>query len=326
MMKLEARRHRYILQAAIRCGYAVIFCAVLACTRDSGRPGPISDSGQGVPGPAVSRSPVPQKTTGDFPLQILPEVPTVMTDLQIVHGGSGRVAYAWQRNGMVIPDATGSRLSKSNFVKKDVILASVKIDGREGTVSVAIANALPKVLSVPFVSEPVRAGQDLVVAPVGYDADGDEVKFHFTWSVNGIEIADDSPILAADKFKRGDKVLLTVMPYDPDGPGEPFQSRELIIPNAAPRITSVPPKVDVSDTYSYMVTAVDPDGDEVVFDLKTAPTGMTIDSKNGLITWKITKNALDESNEVEIEAKDPEGMKSVQKFTITITKNTGETK
>ena len=38
-------------------------------------------------------------------------------------------------------------------------------------------------------------------------------------------------------------------------------------------------------TYSYQVTATDPEDDVITYGLFTAPEGMTIDLATGLITW-----------------------------------------
>jgi hypothetical protein len=49
--------------------------------------------------------------------------------------------------------------------------------------------------------------------------------------------------------------------------------------------------------------------------LKTAPKGMEIDKETGLIRWEIEK--WDQgSHLIEIEATDPEGAKSFQRFTL----------
>lgn len=66
------------------------------------------------------------------------------------------------------------------------------------------------------------------------------------------------------------------------------QAFELMVSviNQPPEITSVPPAEAAPDeTYMYQVIASDPDGDALVFELPEAPSGMTIHSENGLITW-----------------------------------------
>ncbi len=56
--------------------------------------------------------------------------------------------------------------------------------------------------------------------------------------------------------------------------------------NTAPVITSTPPSSVLSgQLFTYQVTATDAPGDLLLFSLVAAPTGMGIDSANGLISW-----------------------------------------
>ena len=68
--------------------------------------------------------------------------------------------------------------------------------------------------------------------------------------------------------------------------------------------------------YTYDVEAVDPDGDTLEFSLLTHPTGMTINSTTGVISWTPTENQIGE-NEVVVEVSD--GSRStIQEFTIIV--------
>ena len=143
--------------------------------------------------------------------------------------------------------------------------------------------------------------------------------------VNGNDVHNDSPVLTADRFKRGDTVQLTVTPYDREGQGTPFVSMNIVIPNGAPRILSTPPQEIHGTVYTYKVVAEDPDGDPLTFSLLTAPDGMTIDSQTGMITWPITdKSASD--HVVEIAVEDPGGLKTTQKYTLAISFSGGGVK
>lgn len=261
---------------------------------------------------------LPQKTTGSLPVQILPQMPTVMSDLQVVFSCKDNVTYEWRRNNEIIAGEITGWLLKNQFVKGDEVAVNVKCNGSEGTSTVTIGNSPPSVLSVPFSPEDIHAGVDITVKPVGYDPDGDNVGFNYKWSVNGNEVAEDSPILTGDHFKRGDKVALTVIPYDGEGTGTPFASQNIVIPNGAPRILSSPPHDITRDTYTYHVVADDPDGDPITFSLVSAPDGMTIDSRTGEIKWPITEKSSGDYV-VEIAAQDPGGMKTTQKYTLSIT-------
>jgi hypothetical protein len=291
---------------------------LFSCTNEvkSPVPGASPQQQEGERGVSVQSS-EPQQSSGMM-VRILPEPPTVTADLQIVHSGHGKILYEWQRNGLSITEEQTDRLAKHLFVKGDTIVATVRADNATGSVSVVIANSPPRVESVPFNPGGISAGIDLAVKPVGFDADGDMVEFHYKWSVNGREQPEDSSVLPGNRFRRGDTVALTVIPYDREGEGQPFVSQPIVIPDAVPRITSSPPQNFQGDVYTYQVIAHDPDGDPITYSLVSAPAGMIIDSRAGLITWQLNPQSAG-SHQVEVVAAKPGGMKGNQRYTLTIT-------
>jgi hypothetical protein len=294
--------------------------AVFACTEKQPKQ-PVLGSSPSAPAAAAAAKAV-QRTSGSVPVKILPDVPTVLNDLQVVFTCSQNVAFEWRKNNAVITGQSTDWLLKRQFVKGDEITAVVKCDATEGAATVTIVNSPPSVESVPFSPQDIHAGVDIAVSPIGYDPDGDAVGFHYKWSVNGTEQVNDSPVLKGDHLKRGDTVALTVIPYDRDGEGVPFISQNIVIPNGAPRILSTPPHDTPGDTYTYRVVADDPDGDPISFSLISAPEGMTIDSHIGVISWPITEKSAGE-HIIEIAVQDSMGARTTQKYTITITATEG---
>ena len=71
--------------------------------------------------------------------------------------------------------------------------------------------------------------------------------------------------------------------------------------------------------YTYNVEATDPDGDTFEFSLLVHPTGMTINSTTGVISWTPTETQIG-ANEVEIEVAD-QYRSTTQSFTITVDEN-----
>jgi len=68
--------------------------------------------------------------------------------------------------------------------------------------------------------------------------------------------------------------------------------------------------------YTYAVEATDPNEDILTYSLTISPTGMTINSTTGVITWTPTEDQVGE-NEVVVEVSD--GKKSTtQSFTVTV--------
>jgi hypothetical protein len=303
----------------------VVAFGLLACTKEEKSPvSGVSPQQEGQKAPSSTGSSL-QKSTGNLMVNILPEAPNVMTDLYLVSGGGGKLFYQWQRNGQVINGENSPRLSKNQFVRGDTVAVTVTVDGLEGTASVVVGNSPPKVVSVPFTPEYVHAGTDITVNPIGSDPDGDEVGFHYKWFVNGNELPEDSPVLSGNRFKQGDTIMLTVIPYDRDGGGEPFYSKIMTIPKSPPRITSSPPQNYAGGIYTYNVIAEDPNGDPLLFSLATAPIGMTIDSKTGIIIWQVNEGNVG-NHVVEIAVQDPLGIKVTQKYTLSITMKEGQRK
>lgn len=298
MRMIHERFMIYLVIAAI---------SLFGCTKERKAP----DSG---PSPGV----VQQTSTDTAKLRIMPESPTVLTDLEAVYSGSGKTVCQWQRNSKIITGATSARLPKDQFVKGDKISVTVTTDEAAGTALVSIFNAPPTVVSVPVSPTYLRPGMDVTVAPVSYDPDGDQVQFRYQWSVNGQVLPEDSPVLRGNKFKRGDTVSLMVTPYDNDGEGQPFIARNIGVANSAPRIVSEPPGEFRGDVYTYQVVAEDPDGDPVEFSLVSAPAGMTIDAKTGVVAWQIDEKSRG-VHIVEISAQDQGGLKGTQKYSLTIT-------
>lgn len=66
--------------------------------------------------------------------------------------------------------------------------------------------------------------------------------------------------------------------------------------------------------YTYDVKATDPNGDTITYSLTVSPTGMTINSDTGVITWTPTAAG---SFEVTVEVSD-ESKSATQSFTITV--------
>jgi len=299
----------------------ILTISFFACTKEGKTPGPGTSPQQGEHATPTSGE-IGRQSRGSTTVGIMPEKPTVMTDIQAVYSGVGPAAYQWKKNSLVIPGQTTYKLLKKYFLRGDTITVIVTSGGIEEAASVAIGNSVPNVVSVPFSPEYIHAGVAITVKPIGYDPDGDEVGFRYVWSINGKELLGDSPVLSGNDFKRGDTVLLKVIPYDREGDGAPFLTMGMIIPNASPRIISVPIEEFLGREYTYRVVAEDPDGDPLSYSFASAPQGMTIDAKTGVITWRIDDKP-EGAYAVEIVAQDPDGIKATQKYTLAVTHTEG---
>lgn len=95
--------------------------------------------------------------------------------------------------------------------------------------------------------------------------------------------------------------------------------------NQTPIITSTPiTTATVGATYAYNVTATDSDGNTLTFSLTISPTGMTINSSTGLISWTPTA-AGDYDVMVEVSDNGSPVKSITQSFTIHVEEQPGPT-
>src|SRR5690606_81543 len=86
--------------------------------------------------------------------------------------------------------------------------------------------------------------------------------------------------------------------------------------NLPPVILSTPnPVALVDQPYAYSADAFDANGDDVTYTLVAAPTGMTVDSEAGLVTW--TPDAVGPAL-VALKASDPPGAFGSQVFELEV--------
>ena len=97
------------------------------------------------------------------------------------------------------------------------------------------------------------------------DLDRDEIKFRYRWFVNGQLVAErSSETLEPTILKRGDQVVVEVVPSDGKNEGVPVKSQSLIVENSAPVVSHVTIEPN-EESFSRRVLAkaevMDPDGD-----------------------------------------------------------------
>jgi hypothetical protein len=232
--------------------------------------------------------------------------------------------YQWIKNEQEMVGENKSSLKTDHFQKGDLIQAKVTAsDGKsEGspylTSPVKILDSAPVIQEVWVEPKLAFASDNLKAQIKSFDPDGDFVYYTFQWEKEGRVIPDErDQVLERGRFKKGDSIAVTVIPDDREIQGEPKKSDPVLISNSPPMIISSPPTSVKGTTYEYLVKANDPDQDPVVFTLKSGPKRMAIDKDKGFIRWEIRKEDKG-TYSIEIEASDPEGAKSTQRFTLTV--------
>jgi choice-of-anchor C domain-containing protein len=90
---------------------------------------------------------------------------------------------------------------------------------------------------------------------------------------------------------------------------------EATAPNRSPVVTSQARAfATLGKPYEYLVTASDPDGDSLTFQLIASPDGMSVDGVTGLLNWP---NPLAGKSTVSVAVTDGRGGRGIQTFTLT---------
>jgi hypothetical protein len=263
-------------------------------------------------------------------VNILPEEPYIQAELSAVVQCQDpdkdpiTNQYQWVKNGEEIVGENSYTLKNGKLKKGDLI--QVRVTPSDGKVNgtpflsapVKVINSPPLIQEVRIEPKMAYANDHLKVSVRCSDGDGDTVDYTYQWELNGVILSEDkNGVLERGQFKKGDSIIVTVTPDDSESIGKTIKSEPVIIANSPPIITSSPPNKTEGNIYTYQVMANDPDNDPIIFALKTAPKGMEIDKKTGLISWEIRKGDQGTSL-IEIEASDSEGAKSFQKYTLSI--------
>jgi hypothetical protein len=152
------------------------------------------------------------------------------------------------------------------------------------------------------------------VEAVGYDADGDPVQFEIAWQKNSHPAGGGNRLTAP--VKRGDKVIVTITPFDGKDRGIPATlSREIL--NTPPAIEGQEQFQVGDNAVTFHVRASDADGDPLAYSLKDAPAGMSIDRKTGLVRWATSPGTTGKVP-FTVVVSDGSGGESTARFTVTI--------
>ena len=172
-------------------------------------------------------------------------------------------------------------------------------------------NNPPRIMSVAFADPYIHRGVDIEAIPYAEDDEGDYISYRYRWFLNGEELLDnDTDMLIGNRFFKGDRVALWVVPRDDYGTGPTFYGSDLTVPNAPPVFETGEPIQFENYKFSFQASATDADDDVLTYSLAGAPEGMVVDSLSGLVEW--TGNP-DRNNpfSVQIIVTDTEGAKAV---------------
>jgi putative Ig domain-containing protein len=263
------------------------------------------------------------KSAAVDPNPILRDMPIEATiDVDESVGEELNYEYQWYVNRVAVHGATSESFDSTNLRRGDVVHVEIIGSNDKGerasyhTAKATVANAPPVVQKV--VLEQDLPNRRLLAKVQASDADQDDIHFLFRWLRNE-KVVSEGPkeVFDAADLAEKDIVTVEVVPHDHDGPGEPVRATPLVASNNAPHIVSHPNMMGNAELYEYAVEAKDPEGDAVVFELETGPSGMAIDKASGRVTWKVPPS-LKGTHHVKIVAADAKGARSWQEFDLSI--------
>lgn len=198
------------------------------------------------------------------------------------------ILATWGCKGKGEPPASGTppvtdRETKTTTAKETI--APRQIDSDREPV---IPNTPPRITRFDIEPMSPARGETIKAIVETYDKDGDDVSIRYEWSRNDVPLAWASSTLAlSEGFQRGDTISIKVTPDDGKVQGTPLVMN-VTIRNALPILRAAPGafKFDGS-IYSDRFEASDPDNDRLMFSLKDAPTGMSIDPTKGTVRWNV---------------------------------------
>ncbi|MFA4829022.1 MAG: putative Ig domain-containing protein [Thermodesulfovibrionales bacterium] len=178
----------------------------------------------------------------------------------------------------------------------------------------ATTNRPPQVTSVDVTPNFPKVGDTLKITATAIDPDKDEVTFIYQWFKNEELLQEEtSDTLSLKGFKRGDRIMLNVIPYDGKEKGSPGLMK-VTIGNISPEITSNPNESRFENRrFTYQVKATDSENDPLTYSLKAAPTGMTIDKSTGLIQWDVPPDFRGKASVI-VSVTDNQGGEGLQSF------------
>lgn len=180
----------------------------------------------------------------------------------------------------------------------------------------------PKIGARPAVIEKVSlepkfpvTGDSLRADVLAKDPAGNPVQLLYRWKVDGHLVQESGETVLNYSLQSGSLVELEVIAADETATLDPVRS-STFIGNAPPTVRLSGQTVGSDNTYRASLEAADPEGGPVTFSLRRGPSGMTVDPATGSVQWAVGTGETGGSHEIEIAARDREGLEAVLNYRI----------
>jgi len=208
---------------------------------------------------------------------------------------------------------------RGDQIYADITPSDGKLDGETiRTTTATIGNTPPKIMSSRIAPDTVLTSTgDLTVYGQGFDPDGDIITWLCYWTLNFSERISDSSTTINLKnlgIKKGSHITAELYASDGDTVSTP-NLIEIDVVNGHPMLRTDVDSVPYSaDSINFPVPIIDPDNDEMAFELLEAPLGLRIDKKNGTVSGKVT---MTEPFKIMVRATDTDGAYLDARFILT---------
>jgi hypothetical protein len=277
-----------------------------------------------------------------LPVQIAQNQPPVFTSTPPTLGAVG-VLYSYQAtgrdpeggalsfqlisgpSGMIVGQSTGLVQWTPTLGQVGNQGVEIKVFDPQGagvsqtfTIGIPQPNQPPIITSSPNTTATEASPYQYQVA--AQDPEGGQLSFQLMSGPTGMTIGQTSGLVqwTPTKAQVGDQNV-QLQAIDPQGaPAVQSFTIHVAALNLPPVISSVP-TTTASTTllYLYQVTAQDPEGGALTYQLVTGPTGMTIAPATGLVLWTPTAAQIGNQN-VQLKVVDPLGAETPQNFTLAV--------
>ncbi|WP_162848213.1 putative Ig domain-containing protein [Permianibacter aggregans] len=184
--------------------------------------------------------------------------------------------------------------------------------------TVNLGNQPPAITSTP--SQLIDQGNSYQYQLMATDSDGDLLSYQLLQAPEGMHIDANGLIQWTPQVGQIGEVMVRVQVTDGRG-GIVTQTFNIVVrdpqaANNAPVIHSAPKtSVKIGQSYQYVVSASDPDGDNLVYSLGNVPAGMSINEATGVITWTPQNNQVG-IHRIVVNVADGKGGQTEQRFDL----------
>lgn len=133
-------------------------------------------------------------------------------------------------------------------------------------------NRPPVIAAVALSPNPIALNAPVATFVDAGDPDNDALSFRHHWFVNGRLLTDQTgSLLPARVLKKGDRVMVEVIPSDGKTEGRPMQSAAVLVGNTPPEVAGVlldPAEVHVGEAVRVQLQAKDVDEDDIHYSVR----------------------------------------------------------